>query len=203
MKRFALAVLMSLLPCFASAGIIGLPSTAGKQYFRLMDIHHPKTDAIGLYSIKSFEFIGGVTDIALITHATADGSLIPDVLQKQGFAPEPWVPLQVGIGGSAQTGYVRGHIGSSFNASSFLAQTAMNMLQAHPTGFTKGVTDLLTSGLALPGGSTVGFSTGLGLAANFISEGHFQSGKQMFPYQGLGPNLMNASCFSIGLAWNL
>lgn len=55
----------------------------------------------------------GVTDVALITHSTKDGTIIPQSWQKY-IAPEDWVPLQIGGGGSFQGSAII-NFGSSVN----------------------------------------------------------------------------------------
>ena len=190
MKRIILALAMAV-PSVASAN----------PYFRLLDTNHIQADALSLYRVSDFSFVGAVTDIAIITHSTADGTIMPKFLQDRGIAPEPWVPLQIGVGGSV-TGNLRGHIGSSFNVSQFAAQSIIGFCGINPSGTGKQVADFFGQGLNL-GGSTLGFAAGIGIDAQIISEGHFQSFRGMFPYRGLGANLYNNADYSLGLAWKI
>jgi hypothetical protein len=65
------------------------------------------------------------------------------------------------------------------------------------------VKNALTDGLALPGGSTVGFSFGIGLSGQAVKGGVFQSFNEMFPGNGLGDTLKNATRLSVGATWAL
>jgi len=187
-----------------SLALICLCSTlaGATPYFRLIDIKHPQTDNSLVYAMKNGAFVGGVTDIALITHANADGSIIPASLQRLGLAPEPWVPLQVGIGGEL-SGNAFMHIGASANVSAFVAGSIIKMCGGLSNPTAKAIGKFMTDGLTLPGGSTLGFSAGIGIDGGFVHEGHFQSFNAMFPGRGLGQILENASAYTIGLAWQL
>ena len=191
MKKLILMAGLLALPALASAG----------PYLRLIDIHHPQTDAMSLYKVEDRSFLAGVTDLALVTHSNADGSLVPQSLQKY-VAPEPWVPLQVGVGGSV-TGNAFIHLGTSYNVGSQLASSIIKLTGSSGNPTAKAFGDFMGAGLALPGGGTLGFAAGVGLAAQLVQDGHFQSIPAMFPGRGPGPILVNASAYSIGLAWKL
>jgi len=178
-------------------------SAQATPYFRLMDVHHVQTDAITLFAVNDSRFVGAVTDVALITHVNADGSLIPQKLQDIGLIPEPWVPLQVGLGGDIHTNALI-HMGSSVNVSAFVAGSAIKICGGIKNPTAKAIADFMTTGLDLGQEyGVVGFSAGIGVAGNIVNNGHFQSAKAMFPGQGIGEILKNASTYSLGLAWKL
>src|SRR5438552_3585414 len=89
MKKFALvAVVLSL----ARSGWAG-------PYFHLIDPAHMQMSAGFLISPKTPSNTAGVTDLAIVTHSSADGTVVPEKWQSV-LPPESWVPLQVGFGGS-------------------------------------------------------------------------------------------------------
>ena len=189
---------------YTSLMLIALCSSfaGATPYFRMIDLKHPQTDNSLVYAMSNGAFVGGVTDVALITHSNGDGSIIPERLQKWGFAPEPWVPLQVGIGGEL-SGNAFMHVGASANVSAFVAGTIINMIGGLSNPTAKAIGKFFTDGLEVAGAGTFGFSAGVGIDGGFVHEGHFQSVKAMFPGRGLGQILENASAYSIGVAWQL
>jgi hypothetical protein len=66
-------------------------------YFRLIKPGNIQPSVGALYTVSDLKKTNTVTDIAIITHSTADGSLIPVAWQKW-VAPEAWTPLQIGGG---------------------------------------------------------------------------------------------------------
>ena len=190
MKKILLAILMAF-PCSANAG----------PYLRIADLKHPQTDAVSLYRMRDRSFLAGVTDIGLITHSNEDGTLVPESLRKW-ISPEPWVPLQIGFGGSV-TGNAFIHFGTSYNVGAQLASSIVKLTGQSSNPTAKAITDFMGAGLVLPGGSVLGFAAGIGLAAQPVEDGHFQSVRAMLPGRGIGPILENASAYSLGLAWKL
>jgi hypothetical protein len=190
-KSVLLFVLLALAPAVAEAS----------PYLRPIDINHPQTGAVSLYRVRDRSFLAGVADLALVTHSNADGSLVPTPLQKY-IAPEPWVPLQIGFGGSVtKNAYI--HLGTSYNVGAQLASSIIKLTgtSANPTA--RAVTDFLGDGLVLSGGSTLGFAAGVGLAGQIVEDGHFQNVRAAFPGCGPGAILENAAAYSLGLAWKL
>lgn len=182
--------------------LIGLNSSAN-PYFRPIDIHHTQTDAINLFKLSDGQYIGSVVDLALVTHSNADGSIIPQKLQDIGFLPEPWVPLQVGFGGNVHQNALI-HLGASANVSAFVAGSIIKACGGISGPKAKAVADFMTTGLDLGAKyGIIGFSAGIGIAGNIVTDGHFQSLRAMFPKQGFGENLKNSSAYSLGLAWKL
>lgn len=193
----SLVVLLACsLPTMAQDPAVPVPA---KKYFRPMDPAHIQQDAIGLYAVRDRSFLGGVTDIALLTHSSKDGSIIPERLQ-EWIAPENWVPLQIGFGGDITKNALM-HVGASYNVGGQLAHFIVKATGSSETGVGKGINQVFQDGLTLPNGSNIGFALGLGLAASVVKEGHFQSVMAMFPGQGLGPILTGASCYSLGARW--
>ena len=95
-------------------------------YFRPLDTTHPQISAGAIFSAQGIRQSVGVTDLALITHSTADGSIIPASLQKW-IAPEDWVPLQIGAGGSF-SGSAIINLGASVNIAPQIASLAIEGL---------------------------------------------------------------------------
>ncbi|MDE2020747.1 MAG: hypothetical protein KGJ13_10460 [Patescibacteria group bacterium] len=96
---------------------------SASPYFRPLDISHPQVSAGAIWSLNGVKQSVGVTDLALITHSTHDGSIIPASLQKY-VAPEDFVPLQVGAGGSF-TGQAIINVGASVNVAPQIASLAL------------------------------------------------------------------------------
>jgi len=120
MKKTISLVLVSLglLECAAFSH--------ASPYFRPIDISHPQVSAGAIFSASGIKQSVGVTDLALITHSTADGSIIPASLKKY-LAPEDWVPLQIGAGGSF-TGSAIVNVGASINIAPQIASLAISAL---------------------------------------------------------------------------
>lgn len=68
-------------------------------YFRPIDPAAPQIGARLLLDPRAIKNSAGVSDIALVTHSTADGSIIPGAWRGI-IAPEDWTPLEIGGGGS-------------------------------------------------------------------------------------------------------
>ncbi len=158
-----------------------------------------QTSSVAHWQFSDASFRGMTQDVPLLTHSTADGTMVPEVLRKY-VAPAAWVPLQVGFGGSMSNRAII-HVGTSYNASAQLAHAASAALKNRECPATKSVLSVIEKGMALPGGSTVGFAAGAGLLPEIVKEGQFQSLAGMFPGEGLGEILKNVSGLSLALAW--
>lgn len=97
---FLLFAVFISVPCYSS------------PYFRLVGPQNYNIDAGDVWGFSNGNQYG-VSDLALVTHSTKDGSIIPQSWQKY-IVPEDWVPLQVGGGGSF-TGNAVINVGSSVN----------------------------------------------------------------------------------------
>jgi len=190
MKRSILAVV--LLFSFRSLA-------AAASYFRPIDIHRPQMAAVTLLNVSDRALYGSLVDVALITHSTVDGTIIPAFLREY-VPPAAWTPLQLGVGGSL-SGNMLMHIGSSYNIGAALATSIIRIAGQSATPAGKGIAALFSDGLALGGAGTAGFYMGIGIAGMPVVDGHFQSLPAMFPGQGIGPLLQNASKYSLGLTF--
>jgi len=112
-------------------------------YLRPIDISHPQVSAGAIFSASGIKQSVGVTDLALITHSTADGSIIPASLQKW-IAPEDWVPLQLGAGGSF-SGSAIVNVGSSVNIAPQIAALAIKALGKSSSPSAKSLQAVLSS----------------------------------------------------------
>jgi len=137
MKKTIRLVLISLglLECAAFA--------QASPYFRPLDISHPQVSAGAIFSAQGIQQSVGVTDLALITHSTADGSIIPASLQKW-IAPEDWVPLQIGAGGSF-SGSAIINVGASVNVAPQIASLAIEGLGKSSSATAKALEAALSS----------------------------------------------------------
>jgi hypothetical protein len=96
MKKLTIVVLLMMMWCQVQAA----------PYFRLMDPAHPQTSAGAFFDLKGHSDGGAI--LALITHAPADGCLIPAVC-------DGWAPLAIGGTMGQGLGGPSLAIGSSFN----------------------------------------------------------------------------------------
>jgi len=199
MKKVILLALLALLVTPAGAQVLAPAGKPGVHYLRWMDIRHPQIAALTLFNLNDRAMFGGLADVAIITHSTLDGTMIPKTLQPY-VPPAAWVPLQAGVGGNLSSRVIV-HLGSSYNVGWTLATSIVKIagLSTSPTG--EAVKQLFSDGMELGDAGTLGFYVGIGMAANVVDDGHFQSVKAMFPGQGLGPVLQNAAKYSLGLSF--
>ena len=186
--------------------VIGLMFVAGiaqaKQllvfpdhYLRLMDIGNPIIGAGFLVSPKELDKTYGVSDVALVTHSTADGTLLPSFIQPY-LPPMAWVPLHAGFGGSFRKEIIF-DLGTSMNISPALAATIMRGIGTSSQPWLRAVKK------AFECSGDVSVRIGGSLAGHLIKNGVFQSGKEMFPGRGIGEILGNASMLNFGMAWKI
>lgn len=183
------------------APIIG-PAT--KHYFRLLDPHHLQMSAGTLYDLHGLAPVTYVTDLALVTHSTKDGSIIPSKWQQLGLAAEDWTPLQLGAGGSAKIvgGRLTGNAvvagGTSFNACPWLLGWAVKGIGSNPS------VPLQVVKAAIVGNGTTYPKLRLGyvLLGNIIVDGTMQSAKEAFPGSGVVDIVNRAGRLEAALGWN-
>lgn len=164
-------------------------------YFRPLDPHHLQYGAGFLVSPKNPLDTTAMMDLALITHSTADGTIVPDNWQSF-IPPESWVPLQAGFGGSFQ-GAATVSLGASTNMAPIMAATLFRAVDKNSSQFAQ------ATKTALAGSPKGGFRLGLALAGLATKDGHFQSLNEMFPGRGFAAIIGNAYRVSVGYAWNL
>jgi hypothetical protein len=182
MKRMIAAFLL-MVPMAASA----------TPYFRLIDPSHLQVSAGFLISPKNPSDTAGVTELALITHSTADGTIIPQSWQSI-IPPESWVPLQIGAGGSF-SGDAIVDFGTSMNLSPIIANTALRWINSASGGFLQGIKN------ALMGSQSGQIRIGYALEGKAVQGGTFQSWSGMFPGHGFGQIIGNASRIDTGVGW--
>ncbi len=172
--------------------LFAAPAFAG-PYFRPIDPHHLQYGAGFLISPRTPQKTAGVTDIALITHSSTDGSIIPDAWQGY-LPPESWTPLQVGVGGSF-TGDALIGLGTSANIAPVVAGVLLHGVDASSNGWAA------ATKTALLGQSSSSIRLGVALAASVIQGGRFQNAKSSLPGEGFAEIVSNAARLDVGWAW--
>lgn len=174
-----------------AAALICLGSSVqASPYFRFVNWSHPILSAGILIDQNHPAHITGVTDVALITHSTADGTLIP--LSWQGIVPpEDWVPLQFGGGYGGGKGII--NTGTSLNMAPPL--TAILLGHLKPSGFK----DALMSGFSGSGNSI--FAFGPSLVATPVVDGTLLPINQWIVGRGIGAILNNSLRWEVQGAW--
>lgn len=178
-----------------AAALICLGTQAqASPYFRLIDPSHPHFGAGFLISPKDPTNTAGITDLAIITHSTADGTIIPATWQTI-IPPESWVPFQIGFGGSFKGEAVVAP-GTSANIAPIIASLTLRGVDQNSAGWARAVKT------ALMGTSGGGVRLGGSLAGVMVREGHFQSFKAAFPGQGFAEIVSNSARIDVGYAWS-
>ena len=154
MRSTLLAVLLCL-PCCVGAS----------PYFRPVGSGNWNVGDGVSFSAKSLAQTQNVTMLALITHSTKDGSILPQSMVDAGWA-DAWTPLSVGFAEGNGTTAAR------FGCSANLSPTATALIkkiiyQASP--YYAGKYQALIT--AMPENLTFAFGPGLGL--DVIQGGHF------------------------------
>lgn len=183
----------SSMKLLIAIALLVLPSiTIASPYLRLFDPAHPQVGAGLLISPKTPSRTLAVTDIALVTHSTADGTIIPESWQP--FLPPMAWGLQLGVGGSF-TGEATIAPGLSANLAPALAALALSKVDGQSAAWAQALKT------ALSGSSQGQLRIGGALAGIVAKEGHFQSAKAAFPGRGVGEILGNAARVDVGYAW--
>lgn len=215
MRRLAIAASLFVMavPAFAQTGIgmlppLSIPAGDGvlpgpvphKQYFRLMDPNHVHQSAAVLVDPNGNQPNVAVTDIAIFTHSTEDGSIIPASWQAY-VPPENWSPLELGGGGSAKVyaGHLSGsavlHIGSSVNLAPQLGALFLAKVDKTSAPALQAVKNAMLG----VGGS--GVRLGGGLGGTVVKDGVFQSVKEAFPGQGVVDIVKKSGRLTVGYSW--
>ncbi len=171
---------------------LSVPSHAA-PYFRLMDPSHIHQSAALLLDPNGVQPSVAVTDIAIITHSTADGSIMPVSCRATLCPPEDWVPLEIGGGGSLHAAVL--HIGASVNVAPQLGALAFKSVSTSSPGWLQSVK------AAALGQNGNGFRLGGGLLGNIVKDGVVQSAKETFPGQGVLDIIKQSGRISVGYSW--
>lgn len=166
-----------------------------KPYFRLIDLKHPVISAGFLISPKALDKTAGVTDVALVTHSSEDGTILPEFVLKY-MPPVDWVPLAVGGGGDLRSNAVM-DVGTSLNVSPAMAALLMRGIGAGSSPWAQAIKK------AFECSGTTSIHLGVSLGGDLVKNGVFQSAKDMFPGQGIGEIVGNAAMLNFGVAWRL
>lgn len=186
------------------AGPVIIGASTG-HYFRLMDPHHLQISAGTLYDLHGVAPVEYVTEVAIITHSTADGTILTPAMQKAGITPEDWVPFQVGFGGSAKItgGHLSGNaittFGTSGNACPLVLGWAVNNIGTSaplPLQIIKAA--VVGSGITYPQ-----LKIGYVFQGQAIQDGVFQSAKEMFPGSGILDIMNRAGRFELSVSKRL
>jgi hypothetical protein len=137
---------------------------------------------------------GGVTDLALWTHSTKDGSIMPSFLRPY-LPPIAWAPLQIGQGGSFNGDYIV-TAGGSMDFSPALAHLLMKGVDSRGSGFLPGLKAALESQ-----SQGLQFRLGIVFAGSLVRGGTWQPLNQAFPGSGLPDIAYRAMRFNVGPAW--
>jgi hypothetical protein len=183
MTRLLLAAALAASASVASAA----------PYFRLLDPAHPQVGASFLISPKSPGATIGVTDVALVTHSPADGTVIPDAWRPY-VPPVAWTPLQLGAGGSLRGDAIVAP-GTSANLAPAVAALLLRGVGASSSGWAQALQAALT------GTGPGQIRLGVAFAGLAVRNGTIQSAKEAFPGRGLGEIVGNSARLDCGAAW--
>jgi hypothetical protein len=170
-------------------------SAATEPYFGLIGSKRMgiQTEQLALLPVAGGS-AAGTMNVVLVGHSTRSWGLIPDSWQNW-LAPEDW-GLLVGCGGSSANLLCDFSIAA--NVSPQIATLILGKAGTQSSPIAKAISQTMTSGLALSGNMSLGFAMSYGLGGGIIKDGYFQSIPAMFPYRGLGPNLLHASYIGVG-----
>lgn len=178
---FALALI-----CFGS-------TAHANPYFRLINPSHPQVGAGFLISPKSPLDTTAITDIALVTHSIADGTIIPESWRSV-FPPVAWTPLQLGFGGS-----LKGDAIIAPGTSANIAPAVASILMGRVDGSSSGAAQAIKAALAGSGPGQI--RLGGALACTLTKAGVFQAAKDACPGRGPLEIIGNAARVDAGYAW--
>jgi hypothetical protein len=132
------------------------------------------------------------TDIGVVTHSTADGSIIPWAWQPL-LPPEDWA-LSIGGGGDLKANSVI-NFSASVNVAPQLAALAFKAVDASSPQYLQDIKTFAS------GTGNARLRIGLGLYGAATKDGHFQSFAASFPGQGILDIFNRAKRVEVGLAW--
>ena len=201
MKHWLFSVALVCFGSIAAAQEAALPLCAlppakpvSHPYFRPLDPAHIQQSLGMLYDPSGVNNSAGVTDIALITHSTKDGSIIPESWQGI-LPPENWSPLSIGFGGSLRGDAIVG-LGASINVAPQLGALALRGVDENSPEWAKAIKN------AFLGNGNGSIRIGWAEVGTVVKAGVFQSGKEAFPGQGPLDILRRAGRVEVGWAWN-
>lgn len=166
------------------------PAANAASYFRFIDVNHVQQSAAFLFDPNGISGSVGVTNIALITHSTTDGTIVPLALQPY-LPPENWAPIEIGGGGSFRADAVI-DAGTSVNLAPQLGALVFARVDTSSPAW-------LQAAKAAAGNG--GFRIGWAMAGNIVKGGIFQSAKEAFPGQGPLDVLKKGSRLMVGYSW--
>ncbi len=162
-------------------------------YFRLLDPRHIQQSAAMLYDPAGLDNSMGVTDIAIITHSTLDGSIVPERLQGY-LPPEDWSPLALGFGGSLRGDAVVS-AGASVNIAPQIGAMLLKAVDSNSPQWAQVIKG------AFLGSGNGKLRIGWAEMGTAVKAGVFQSAKEAFPGRGALDILHRAGRIEVGWAW--
>jgi len=173
--------------------LVAVPSHAA--YFRVLGFGAPVQQSLStLLDPFGLKDSAAVTDLALITHSTADGTIMPAFCQANWCPPESWSPLAIGAGADLKGNKVI-NVDTTVNLAPQLATLILNKVGAGSPSWLQ----VVKSGLA--GTSAARVRIGWGELGYATRNGVFQSAKEAFPGAGALDILRQAGRVDIGVAW--
>lgn len=171
------------------------------HYFRWLDPHHLLVSAGTLYDLSGVEPVSYVTEVALVTHSTTDGSIIPPALQRAGILAEDWTPVQVGFGGSAKVvgGRLTGNALTTFGTAGNVCPWVFGWAVSHIDASSPPALQIVKAAVVGDGTSSPKLRLGYDLEAHAISGGTFQSAKEALPGRGVLDIARRASRFEVSV----
>lgn len=172
---------------------------AQAAYFRLLDVHAIQQSASIDIDPNGKVPTSGITDIAIMTHSTADGTIMP------AFCRNSWCPPEnhaFTLGGGGNVGFTNGKLqGNSVMSGGWTVNAAPQLLGWAVQGIGNASAPWLQglkSQILSSNGN--GLRIGYSLDGNLVNNGTF-IWKQIFPGQGFGDILKNASRIKVGYYW--
>lgn len=167
-----------------AAEIVGKPSG---HYFRLVSGGNMVWSAGTTYDLHGIAPITYLTDLGIITHSSADGSVIPASWQKLGISAEDWVPLQVGAGGSAKIvgGRLTGNAVVAFGTAGNVAPMVLGWAVSNIGPSAPAALQIAKAAIVGDGTDYVKLRIGYVFQGQAISGGTLQSAKEAFPGRGV------------------
>ena len=194
--------LLTLVTVLGVCSLLALEAGAS-PYFRFMGMRRdPATGEMNLHPTVGNGFSvdpsspkesAGISDLAIITHDTADGTLMPKVFQPY-VPPFAWSPLTVWYGGSFR-GQLNGGFGTSFNVAPAIANLLMSKVDGASSPW------LIALKTAMTAESGKQLRLGYGFSGNMISDGRFNSLNAAFPGNGFSEVVGRASRIMVGIAY--
>lgn len=164
--------------------IVGKPNG---HYFRFMDPHHLQLSAGTLYDLHGVAPLTYVTEVAIVTHSTADGSILSPKLQKLGISAEDWTPFQVGAGGSAKIvgGRLKGGAVVAFGTSGNACPLVLGWAVSNVGPGAPLAMQIAKAAILGDGTDYAKLRIGYVFQGTAIADGVFQSAKEAFPGRGV------------------